>query len=69
MTDNERFPLGTRVHDCHTGINGIAVAFTHWHYRTSEVAVIRDGVDSDGRPWELLWFDMSRLSPCTREKS
>jgi len=54
--------LGSRVREKYTGIEGVVVAITDWLHRTKEVAVMRDGVNHDGTPWNLQWFDMERLT-------
>jgi hypothetical protein len=53
--------LGTRARDRGTGIDGTLIAYTTWHDRSAECAILRDGVDSDGRAWDVHWFPASRL--------
>ena len=53
---------GLRVREKHTGIEGVVFAVTTHLHRSPECAVIRDGVNHDGAPWELQWFDMDRLT-------
>lgn len=54
--------LGDRVKDQITGIEGTVVGRTSWLYRTAEIALSRDGVDADGRPWDLMWIDAARCA-------
>ena len=57
----EAIPLGVHVIDLATGIDGTYVAITHWHDRSDEVAISRSGVDSNGTPWPVHWFPISRM--------
>ena len=53
--------LGDQICDRETGIHGIWVAFTEWFDRSNEVAILRSGVDCDGRPWDIHWFPETRV--------
>lgn len=55
--------IGNKVIDKTTGIEGEVIAITEWKYRSPEIAVVREGVDHNGVPWELHWCDMARVSP------
>lgn len=62
LTDaGEHIPLGATIRDCMTGITGIYIAFTDWFDRSQEVAILREGCDADGKPWEPHWFPYSRM--------
>lgn len=54
--------LGTRAKDSATGIDGTLIAVTQWHDRSDECAILRDGVDCDGKAWDIHWFPISRLA-------
>lgn len=53
--------LGDRARDKMTGIDGTLIARTQWYDRSDEVAILRDGTDSDGRAYDVHWFPASRL--------
>lgn len=59
--------LGVRVREKYTGIEGVVVAITEWLHRSNEAAVARDGVDHNGAPWDLQWFDTDRLTVIPHE--
>jgi len=61
MKEPLNLPLGSEIHDPATGIHGSYVAFTVWHDRSAEVAILRKGVNHDGIPWDVHWFPMSRM--------
>lgn len=53
--------LGEQARDRLTGITGVFIAFTDWHDRSAECAILREGCDADGKPFEPHWFPLSRL--------
>lgn len=53
--------LGSRIRDRLTGIEGVYIAFTDWHDRSQECAILREGCDGDGEPFKLHWFPYSRM--------
>lgn len=53
--------LGASVKDRETGIDGVLIARTEWFDRSTEVAILRHGVNHDGLPWDVFWFPESRL--------
>jgi hypothetical protein len=57
MTDRPIINLGDRVRERYTGIEGIVIAITHWITSCDHIGVKREGLDKDGKPYELLWFD------------
>ena len=61
--------IGARVKCAASGVVGQIVARTEWAWRTPEVAVVRDGCDADGKPWDLLWLDDGRVNVCDEEGS
>lgn len=56
MTDM-KIALGDRAREKITGIEGIVTGITHWLTGCDHIAIKRPGIDKDGKPWELLWFD------------
>ena len=57
------FPqLGEQVRDTGTGIDGQLIAVTKWHDRSSEAAILREGVNSNGEPWPIHWFPVLRMT-------
>ena len=57
-----RVSIGDRVVERYSQIKGTVVAMTTWKYRTSEIAIMRDGVNNDGTPWDLFWCDIDRVA-------
>lgn len=53
--------LGTIVRDRISGIDGVLIAKTQWHDRSDECAILRDGRDAEGKPFDVLWFPASRI--------
>ncbi|OJY68677.1 MAG: hypothetical protein BGP16_05425 [Sphingobium sp. 66-54] len=49
--------LGDRVRDKITGVEGIVIGITDWLTACRHIGVKREGVDKDGKPWEMMWFD------------
>jgi hypothetical protein len=55
------FPLGSRIRDKLTHIEGVLIAFTDWHDRSQECAIQREGLNSEGEPFAIHWFPVSRM--------
>lgn len=53
--------LGNKVRDTITGFTGVAVARTDWLYGCSRIGVEQAGLDKDGKPLEVQWFDEQRV--------
>lgn len=53
----ERIKLGDTAKDRITGVQGRVIGITHWETGCSHIGVKRLGVDKDGKPWDILWFD------------
>jgi len=55
--------LGTRIRDEATGIDGTFIALTTWLDRSSEAAIMREGLNHNGEPWPIHWFPVSWIRP------
>lgn len=53
--------IGDSARDTLSGVTGKIVARTEWAWRSAEIAVVRDGCDADGKPWDILWLDEGRV--------
>ncbi|MBD3762618.1 hypothetical protein [Rhizorhabdus sp.] len=53
----EKIGLGDRAREKFTGVEGIVTGITLWLTGCNHIAIKREGLDKDGKPWELLWFD------------
>lgn len=53
--------LGDRVRDRLTHIEGVFIAFTEWHDRTSEAAIQREGLNGEGEPFPIHWCPSGRI--------
>ena len=49
--------LGDRVRERFTGVEGIVVGITQWLTGCAHIGVKREGLDKDGKPWDMMWFD------------
>lgn len=53
--------IGHNVRDEITGVEGLYIAYTHWHDRSGEIAIQRTGLDADGKPFDVHWCPQSRV--------
>ena len=53
--------LGDKVRDNVTGLTGSVQGITNWLYGCRRVGVQPYGLDKDGSPIEMEWFDEPRL--------
>lgn len=60
MTPVRLIPLGARVREQYTGIEGVVISITSHLHGQNELCLCRDGVDENGGPWSLQWFPISR---------
>jgi len=51
------FQMGDMVREKLTGVEGRVVGLSFWETGCTHVGVKRLGVDKDGKPHDLLWFD------------
>lgn len=51
------FCLGDTVREKLSGIEGRVVAITFWETNCTHVGVKQSGVNKEGRPHEICWFD------------
>jgi hypothetical protein len=56
-----RFTFGDKVLDRISRIEGTIDKIAISAHAEPEYRIVRDGVDSDGRPWPELWLYESRL--------
>ena len=59
--------LGKRIRDRVTGIEGVASSVSFDLYGCIQV-VLNPGLDKDGKPRDLMWFDISRLVPLSEDR-
>lgn len=65
MTKTE-INLGDRVREKLSGVEGVVIGITHWITSCDHIGVKRQGVDQNGKPWELLWFDEPHIEVLER---
>lgn len=58
----EEFGVGSRVADKVSLIHGTVVSRTVHLYADVEVGILRDGVDNDGRMWDVIWLPEGRCT-------
>lgn len=56
MAKATEVPLGARVKDRITGLEGIAVSRTDWLYQCRRIAIQPEGLH-EGKPHEVAWVD------------
>jgi hypothetical protein len=62
-----RYPLGTKLREIISGLEGIAIKVEFHAYREEpRYAIQCEGLDDDGEPYEEFWAFQARLSPVLR---
>lgn len=58
MNNHEsRFAMGDTGKEKLTGITGRVIAINFWETGCTQIGIKQLGVDKDGKPFDVLWFD------------
>lgn len=57
------FALGDMVRERLSGVEGRVTGITFWETSCTHIGVKRLGLDKEGKPYELLWFDEVNCEP------
>lgn len=64
-----RFAMGDMAKEKLTGIEGRIIGITFWETGCTQIGVKKLGVDKDGKPHDVLWFDEINLDKIGTDQS
>lgn len=59
----EEFGIWSSVKDKLSGVHGIVIARTVHAFGPTELGIQREGLDAEGKMWELVWLPEARCEP------